>query len=252
MNKRTFLKSGVMSFMALGLQRLNAVVSTKNYYNHILAETLSLEEILAQQLAFVLPELGFDFSALEPIIDSKTMQIHHGKHHAAYIKNLNDEVKRLSNTQSLQGILNTVTAKQEVLRNNAGGHYNHSLFWSIIKPASAKTERNAVQEAITIHFGSVEAMTKEFNSAAMGRFGSGWVWLCVDNKGALFITSTPNQDNPLMKKIIKKCGTPIIALDVWEHAYYLNYQNRRKDYVENFWKIVNWDAINELYLKAKK
>lgn len=200
----------------------------------------------------VLPELGFGFSDLEPVIDARTMEIHHGKHHATYVTNLNNA---LSNHEGLQNrtIEDLITnlesvpdAIRTVVRNNGGGHYNHSLFWKWIKPGGAKSPVGQLEKDLTATFGSVDAFMEKFSAASVGRFGSGWGWLALDSNKKLVVYSTANQDNPLMEGL-----KPLLGLDVWEHAYYLNYQNRRADYVKAFWSIVNWDFVNELYQKAK-
>ncbi len=206
-------------------------------------------------MAFTLPNLPFAYDALEPHIDTKTMEIHHSKHHNAYITNLNAVIEKhpelqnktlldlISNIQSLPD-----TAKNAI-RNNGGGHWNHAFFWEILTPNSTQKPVGDLAEAIQKRFGSFEKLKEEFSTAATTRFGSGWAWLIV-KEGELFITSTPNQDNPLMD-IADLKGTPILGLDVWEHAYYLKYQNRRPDYILAFWNIVHWEKVNELYLKAK-
>ncbi|MFA5820543.1 MAG: superoxide dismutase [Candidatus Gracilibacteria bacterium] len=191
-------------------------------------------------MAFTLPDLPYAFNALEPHIDARTMEIHHDKHHAAYVAKLNDAIKGTDLEQkSLEEIMATPNL-QPAVRNNGGGHYNHSLFWTILVPQGG-TPEGELAEAIDASFGSFDKFKEEFGSAAATRFGSGWAWLLVVN-GKLLISSTPNQDNPLMDLAEIK-GTPILALDVWEHAYYLNYQNRRPDYIAAFWNIINWQEV---------
>ena len=194
---------------------------------------------------FTVPALGFGYGALEPYIDSTTMYIHLNNHHAAYVNNLNNALSKYPKlqTKDLNSLISNINALpadiRTAVRNNGGGHYNHSLFWTLLapegtSPMSARLERN-----ITEAFGSVDKFKAEFEKAATPRFGSGWAWLLVDKKGKLSIVSTPNQDNPLMKEVKEK-GKPVLALDVWEHAYYLKYQSKRAAYMKSFWKDVNW------------
>lgn len=201
---------------------------------------------------FTLPDLGYAYSALEPAIDALTMEIHHGKHHAAYVKNLNAALVDFPAYQllTLEDLCTVVLPGDLAVRNNGGGHYNHSIFWKLIQPGGSKVPGPKVAAAIVSSFGSFDAFTTAFTEAAKTRFGSGWAWLCADEKKKLFITSTANQDNPLMKNVVEKVGQPILGLDVWEHAYYLNYQNRRPDYIKAFMGAINWDKVEELYTKA--
>lgn len=190
-------------------------------------------------MAFTLPALPYSFNALEPHIDARTMEIHHGKHHNAYVTNLNNAIAGTGAEQlGIEDICKTISKYPVAVRNNGGGHYNHSLFWTLMSPAGGSPS-GALADAINAAFGSVDEMKTKFNAAAAGRFGSGWAWLIKDGSGKLAITSTPNQDNPLMD-IAEVKGTPILGLDVWEHAYYLHYQNRRPDYVAAWWSVVNW------------
>jgi len=201
-------------------------------------------------LLFKLPALPYAAAALEPFIDTQTMEIHHGKHHKAYVDNLNKALKGSGVTSdSLEDLMKNISKHGVAIRNNGGGHYNHSLFWKLMKPSGGGNPNGQIAEAINSSFGSFKIMQEQFNAAATSRFGSGWAWLIAD-KGKLSITSTPNQDNPLMD-IAEAKGTPVLALDVWEHAYYLKYQNKRADYVNAFWNVVNWDEVNNL-LKAVK
>jgi superoxide dismutase, Fe-Mn family len=197
-------------------------------------------------MAHELPALPYAHNALEPHIDVRTMEIHHGKHHAAYVTNLNKalesapELAGKSVEELCKGIGSVPEAIRGAVRNNGGGHWNHTFFWNLMKPAAEGKPVGKLAEAITATFGSFEAFQEKFAAAATTRFGSGWAWLCVKD-GKLAICSTPNQDNPLMGEAVGACGgTPVLALDVWEHAYYLNYQNRRPDYVKAFWAVVNW------------
>ncbi|MFM1932313.1 MAG: hypothetical protein RL226_1616 [Bacteroidota bacterium] len=194
---------------------------------------------------FELPPLGYAFNALEPAIDALTMEIHHGKHHGGYVKNLNAALEGQDRFggKTLEQILGALTEDDTAIRNNGGGHYNHSLFWKVIAPGGANAPVGPLADAINASFGSFETFAEQFTAAAKTRFGSGWAWLIQTADGRLAVTSTPNQDNPLMTGLVEVTGTPILGLDVWEHAYYLNYQNRRPDYVSEFMKIINWDVV---------
>ncbi len=201
---------------------------------------------------YSLPELPYSYTALEPAIDARTMEIHHSKHHNAYITNLNKACEDNNlGAFTLVNLLKEVSTLPAAVRNNGGGHYNHSLFWQTLTndPAS-KALSPELEAAISSKFGSLDAFKAEFERAAATRFGSGWAWLIVDTNGELAVTSTPNQDNPLMDVADKK-GQPLLGLDVWEHAYYLNYQNRRPDYISAFWSVVNWSEVSRLYQEAK-
>lgn len=198
---------------------------------------------------FELPSLPYEFAALEPHIDARTMEIHHGKHHQAYVNNLNNAVKgNAGEGKSLEELMANVSKYSMAVRNNGGGHWNHSLFWQLMSPAGGGNPEGKLLADITAAFGSMEAFKEQFNTAATTRFGSGWAWLVVHD-GKLVVTSTPNQDNPLMD-IAEVKGTPILGLDVWEHAYYLHYQNRRPDYIHAWWNVVNWKKVTELYTAA--
>lgn len=208
-------------------------------------------------MAHELPPLPYALDALEPHIDAKTMEIHHGKHHAAYIANLNKAIdgKTDLEAKSIEALISDLSAVPDeirgAVRNNGGGHANHSLFWSILGPDAGGTPSGALGAAIESAFGSFDSFKDAFKVAATTRFGSGWAWLVVKSDGSVAITSTPNQDNPIMGEAAGCCGnTPVLGLDVWEHAYYLHYQNRRPDYVDAFWKVVNWDKVAELYAAA--
>ncbi len=197
-------------------------------------------------MAFELAPLPYSFDALEPHIDARTMEIHHGKHHAAYTNNLNAAIAGTEmEGKSIEELLKNHVSVPAV-RNNGGGFYNHNLFWAIMAPNAGGEPIGELAGAIRSAFGSFEAMKDQFNKAAATRFGSGWAWLCVLPGGALEVCSTPNQDNPLMPD--SGCnGMPILGLDVWEHAYYLNYQNRRPDYISAFWNVVNWTKVNNRF-----
>ena len=200
-------------------------------------------------MAFELPKLNYAFDALEPNIDAKTMEIHYGKHHNGYTNNLNNIISGTDNEgKSIEDILNSLDLENKGLRNNGGGYYNHNLFWEIMGPNGGGDPSGEISESINSNFGSFENFKDEFSKAAATRFGSGWAWLCAHPDGKLEICSTANQDNPLMPN---GCGgNPILCLDVWEHAYYLNYQNRRPDYVNAFFNIINWDAVTAKYKEA--
>lgn len=208
--------------------------------------------LLDGKAPFTLPPLPYATGALEPHIDKLTMEIHHDKHHGAYVKNLNDALANSPlGSLSLEQILARVTAKEAAIRNNGGGHYNHSLFWTLLSPQKT-TPSAKLNKAITTAFGSWDDFQKKFSDAAKGVFGSGWAWLIVGTDGKLAITSTPNQDNPLMKELVKETGTPVLGLDVWEHAYYLKHQNKRPDYIAAFWNVVNWNEVEKRYDAAMK
>ena len=198
-------------------------------------------------MAFELPSLKYSFDALEPHIDTKTMQIHHGKHHAGYTNNLNNAIKGTDlETMSIETILAELDLNNAAVRNNGGGFFNHSLFWNVMGPNGGGVPSGDLAAAINDSFGSFDEFKSAFSKAAGTRFGSGWAWLCVHPGGKLEVCSTPNQDNPLMKGV--GCGgQPILGLDVWEHAYYLNYQNRRPDYIAGFFNVINWGFVSKLY-----
>ncbi len=201
-------------------------------------------------MAFQLPSLPYALEALEPHIDARTMEIHHGKHHNAYVTNLNAAIAGTDlEGKSLEELMK-VAGSNTAVRNNGGGHWNHSLFWQILSPTGGGLPTGELAAAIDAKFGSFDAFKETFNKAGATRFGSGWAWLCVDSKKELCVCSSPNQDNPLMD--VSECpGTPILGLDVWEHAYYLHYQNRRPDYIAAFWNLVNWEEVSKRYAAAK-
>ena len=202
-------------------------------------------------MAFELPELPYAHDALEPNIDTKTMQIHHGKHHAGYTNNLNNAIAGTpQENQTIEEILGGLDMNNGALRNNGGGYYNHCMFWDVMSPNGGGEPSGELANAINDAFGSFEEFKAAFAKAAATRFGSGWAWLCVHSGGSVDVCSTANQDNPLMNGI--GCGgTPILGLDVWEHAYYLNYQNRRPDYISDFFNVINWDKVEENFNSAK-
>ncbi len=200
-------------------------------------------------MAFTLPALPYAFNALEPHIDARTMEIHHGKHHQAYVTNLNNALAGTdAEKMTIEEICKNISKYPAAVRNNGGGHYNHSLFWTVLGPNAGGTPTGALADAIKSAFGTFEEFKTKFAAAGTTRFGSGWAWLILDGSGKLAITSTPNQDNPLMD-VAEAKGTPILGLDVWEHAYYLNYQNRRPDYITAFWNVVNWSEVAKRFGK---
>lgn len=200
-------------------------------------------------MAFELPKLPYAYDALEPNFDARTMEIHHSKHHAGYVAKLNAAIEGTDHASaSLEDLMGNAGSNNAV-RNNGGGHYNHSLFWSVISGSGGGAPTGELATAIDSAFGSFDKLKETFSAAAATRFGSGWAWLVVDN-GALKVTSTPNQDNPLMD-VAEVKGTPILGLDVWEHAYYLKYQNKRPDYIAAFWNVVDWSAVSERFAAAK-
>lgn len=202
-------------------------------------------------MAFTLPELGYAYNAVEPYIDAKTMEIHHTKHHQAYITNLNKAIEGTPLAdKSILEIVTGIDMTNMPVRNNGGGHYNHSMFWELLNPNDKGYLTGGLKDAIVAAYESKENFETQFSNAAMTRFGSGWAWLCVHKGGKVEICSTPNQDNPLMPGT--GCGgTPILGLDVWEHAYYLNYQNRRADYIKAFFEALNWNVVEKKYDEAK-
>lgn len=244
MKKRDFLKSGTL--LALGAL-FNPFTSCQSGPS----TDQGSDEGKATNIAtsnFTLPDLPYATNALEPYIDVQTMTIHHGKHHAGYVRKLNAALEGHAMAgKDLQTIVESITAADTGVRNNGGGHFNHSLFWKIMKPGGGSAPAGKLADAINSTFGSMEKFNEAFAKAAGTRFGSGWAWLSVDGEGKLFVSSTPNQDNPMMKQIVEQSGTPLLGIDVWEHAYYLKYQNRRKEYIDNFMKVINWEAVAANY-----
>jgi superoxide dismutase, Fe-Mn family len=215
------------------------------------AATLVIDKTFSEASKFTLPELPYAYDALEPHIDRLTMEIHHSKHHKAYVDNLNKALEGINAyelpTNTLKEILNAISKFPVAVRNNAGGHYNHSLFWKLMSPNGGGLPKGTLLLAINNTFGSFDNFKKQFTQSALSHFGSGWVWLTALN-GELKIGSTPNQDNPLMDiNTFEIKGNPVLALDIWEHAYYLKNQNRRSEYVNSWWEVVNWDAAENLY-----
>ena len=203
-------------------------------------------------MTYTLPKLSYEYNALEPQIDAKTMEIHHSKHHQAYITNLNAALEKYPELQeeSLESLIQNVNNVPEdirgAVRNNGGGHLNHTMFWDFLSPNKGQKPSEVLMDAIIASFGSFESFKEQFSNAAKTRFGSGWAWLVIADDKSLKVVSTPNQDNPLTDGLI-----PILGLDVWEHAYYLNYQNRRPDYINSFFEIINWEKVEQLYLENK-
>lgn len=244
MDKRKFLKTA--GIIGAGVVLSPAVACTPAKAIAATGPSLTPEK-------FVLPELGYAYNALEPAIDAMTMEIHYSKHHAAYVNNLNNalaaDTARYAG-KSLETILTEIKPGDTAVRNNGGGHWNHTAFWKWIKPGGAKNPDAALLAAINEVFGSYDLFRQKFEDAAKSRFGSGWAWLCVDRNKKLFVSSSANQDNPLMNNITETPGTPILGLDVWEHAYYLKYQSKRPDYIQAFMGLINWDVVGEMYRAA--
>jgi len=208
-------------------------------------------------MPYELPKLPYPYEALEPHIDKQTMEIHHTRHHQAYINNVNAALQGtgLENVpvdELIADLSKVPDDKRPAVRNNGGGHSNHSLFWTIMRPGGGGEPAGALGDAIKAAFGDFNSLKERFSQAGATRFGSGWAWLIVGANGNLAVTSTPNQDNPLMKGVADAPGTPILGLDVWEHAYYLKYQNRRPDYIAAWWNVINWEAVSARYLAAKR
>jgi Fe-Mn family superoxide dismutase len=240
LSRRTFLANSAKAGLTVGL--LGAGIP----------DLFGQESLPAFATGFTQQPLAYGYAALEPHIDARTMEIHYTKHAAAYSSNLRDAAKEESvdTTRPLEQVLASISKYSTKMRNNGGGHYNHELFWSILSPPQSEVgPEGPLLEALKTSFGSYEAFVSQFETAAKARFGSGWAWLLVDASGKLVVSSTPNQDNPLMD-IAEVKGTPILGLDVWEHAYYLHYQNRRPDYVAAFWKLVNWNAVAARFAAA--
>ncbi|MDX9724364.1 MAG: superoxide dismutase [Myxococcota bacterium] len=208
--------------------------------------------IASAQSKYVFEEIPYAYDALEPHIDAKTMEIHYSRHHKGYFDKMLAALEgNPKNGEPIESILKTASGQSDAVRNNAGGHYNHSLFWKVLSPKGGGVPGGDLAKAIDASFGSFADFQKTFNQAAATRFGSGWAWLSVDCEGKLFVSSTPNQDNPLMD-VVEQRGTPILGLDVWEHAYYLNYQNKRGSYIDAFWNVVNWPEVERRYAEALK
>lgn len=243
MKRRQFVQAGTLLSLGVMAAPLGSCETGAGTANE---EAAKATEAAAK--SFTLPDLPYGTDALAPYIDAQTMTIHHGKHHAGYVRKLNAALEGNPMAgKSLGEIMGTVTDADTGVRNNGGGHFNHSLFWQIMKPGGGEIPAGKLADAINSTFGSFDEFKTIFSKAAATRFGSGWGWLAVDSDGKLFVSSTPNQDNPMMANIVKESGTPLLGLDVWEHAYYLNYQNRRGDYIDNFFKIINWEQVAKNY-----
>ena len=244
MNRDEFIKKTALFAAGVSLMSFYSC-STTDRNNNVLSDNDT--NVLP---IYTLPALGYAYSALAPTIDAETMEIHHTKHHAGYVKKLNKALENYNgNVNTLPQLFAAIKENEDddKLRQNGGGHYNHSLFWEVLDPTNSPECSPEFKAKINSKFGSVDELkTKMIENV----FGSGWTWLSVDDKGELFLSSTPNQDNPLMKNLVTDNGTPILGIDVWEHAYYLNYQNERKQYLENIMDIVNWKKVEEKYLVA--
>ena len=239
MKKREFLKTGTVLTIGTMLAPLHSCTNSNTS-----KPTETPEATTAATSNFTLPDLPYAQDALEPYIDARTMGIHHGKHHAGYVRKLNAALEGNAMAgKDLATIVQSVTDADTAIRNNGGGHFNHSLFWKVMKPGGGSAPSGQLAEAINSAFGSYDAFKEAFAKAAATRFGSGWAWLSVDGTGKLFVSSTPNQDNPMMKNLVEQAGIPLLGIDVWEHAYYLKYQNKRKEYISNFMEIINWEAV---------
>jgi Fe-Mn family superoxide dismutase len=232
-NRRQFLKTAAITSLA-------GIVLPGILKAGITAEPSAAEANVDD--FFSLPMLGYGYDALEPHIDTMTMQIHHSRHHQAYVTNLNKAVKENNIDASLDDLLKNISKYPAAVRNNGGGHWNHTFFWKEMKPAGGGEPSGKAAEAINASFESFDKFKAVFNDAAMKRFGSGWAWLVRTSEGKMVITSTPNQDNPLMD-VAEVKGTPIMGIDVWEHAYYLHYQNKRADYLNAWWNVISWDDV---------
>lgn len=245
MKKREFLRNlGLSTVGLIGAKYLFSAQRFDSGAYQSINDELEIEEI---EGPFTLPKLPYSYSALEPYIDAQTMEIHYTKHHQGYVNKLNAAVAGTTFAKmSLDKIMMNVTKSNTAILNNGGGHFNHSMFWQWMSPDKKVLKDGKLKEALVANFGSVEKFQDKFNAEAGSRFGSGWAWLVKGANGKLYVYSTPNQDNPLMRKLGYK-GEPLLGIDVWEHAYYLKYQNKRGDYVKNFWNLVNWDRVEELY-----
>jgi len=240
MNRKKFLTSLGILTVAGGLKKVDAITDKLN-------QTIKRSNTMGK---FELMPLPYAFDALEPHIDTRTMEIHHDKHHAAYVNNLNKAVEGTElEGKSLEELFKNISKLPAVVRNNGGGHYNHAMFWNIMGPNKGGLPTGTLADAINSTFGSFDKFKELFSNAGATRFGSGWAWLVLSD-GKLVVSSTPNQDNPLMDVADVK-GFPVMGLDVWEHAYYLHYQNRRPDYIASWWNVVNWDEIAKRFVSAK-
>lgn len=250
MKKREFLKlSGVMAAGAMLSPLMSCKGESESGAGSYENGTANGKNVAASE--FELPELPYPADALQPHIDRQTMQIHHGKHHAGYVRKLNAALEGSDYSgMSLEEIIKNVKPEDLAVRRNGGGHYNHSMYWRIMNPDGGGTPSGDLADAINAEFGSYDQFKQTFSDAAGGRFGSGWAWLSVKNDGKLMVSSTANQDNPLMAKIAEETGSPIMGIDVWEHAYYLKYQNERGSYVESWFNLINWPEVAANFKRA--
>lgn len=252
MEKRTFLKTGLLLSISAAMAPLVSACSPGKKAGSTQKMTLPPPKI-KRSTPFALPVLPYAAADLEPHIDKQTMEIHHGKHHQAYVNNLNDAVKdTVYADYELDDIIARITTADadKKIRNNAGGHWNHAFFWKTLTPGGSPMQPGQLATAINTTFGSFDQFKTAYSDAAKSVFGSGWAWLCVGKDKGLFITTSPNQDNPLMLQIAPKTGTPILGLDVWEHAYYLKHQNKRADYIGAFFNVINWNEVALRFDKA--
>lgn len=239
MKKRTFIKHS-----AIAIAGMSAMPMVGCKMDKTRDSVESNTEEVTVRASFTLPALSYALDALAPNIDAQTMEIHHGKHHAGYVKKLNSALADSSiKGNTIEEILANVSDADTGVRNNGGGHYNHSLYWSTMSPSGGGAPTGDLANAINAAFGKFDNFKEQFSTAAKTRFGSGWAWLCQDKEGKLFVSSTPNQDNPLMRQLVDLNGTPLLGIDVWEHAYYLHYQNRRGDYISNFFNVIDWNVV---------
>ena len=244
MKRRDFIITGGLA--GLGISMLPTSAFSR-------PQAVQIDSLLSATGPFELPALGYGYDALEPYIDAQTMEIHYSKHHAGYVNKLNAALENHPlNGKNLEEILATVTPDETdtAVLNNAGGHFNHSLFWKIMQPGGKQMPTGALASALEKKFGSLDAFLNSFSAAAGSVFGSGWAWLSIDENKELFVSSSRNQENPLMRQVVTQQGTPILGIDVWEHAYYLKFQNRRKDYINNFIQVINWSTVGKLYETA--
>lgn len=250
MDRRNFLFAAGLLPLTAGIKKLESYSdSIKNLKNK---RSVIMDKSESTLVKHELPALGYAYNALEPYIDAQTMEIHYTKHHQAYVTNLNKAIEGTEMEQlSLEELQKNVSKYPVAVRNNGGGHFNHSFFWPLLKVNNGAKPTGELGDAINSAFGSFDSFKEKFTAAATTRFGSGWAWLIIDSQGKLAVTSTPNQDNPLMD-VAEVKGSPVLGLDVWEHAYYLKYQNKRPDYIANWWNVVNWDEAAKNYKKYKK
>lgn len=249
MNKKLTLKIIVFGFMAL---QYSFIVKAQDTTKYLAINNTKNQTIMSTINIFEFRPLPYSYEALEPFIDKQTVEIHYSKHHKAYYDNFLNAIKDTEmETMDITDIFKNISKYPAAVRNNGGGYYNHTFYWEGMKPKGGILPKGKLSEVISKTFGSFEEFKRQFSEAGKTRFGSGWAWLGIDNKGILFIYSTPNQDNPLMD-ISEKKGVPLLTMDVWEHAYYLKYQNKRPDYVDAFWNVVNWEEVTRRYETALK